>query len=48
MIYVWLEQPSVSIWGSETAAPVFAQAAQKTILLLNVPPDNIRSQVAMP
>jgi cell division protein FtsI/penicillin-binding protein 2 len=48
MIYVWLEQPSTSIWGSETAAPVFAQAAQKAILLLDVPPDNIRSQVAMP
>ena len=25
MIYVWLERPSTSIWGSETAAPVFAQ-----------------------
>jgi cell division protein FtsI/penicillin-binding protein 2 len=48
MIYVWLEQPSTSIWGSDTAAPVFAQAAQKTILLLNIPPDNIRSQIAMP
>jgi cell division protein FtsI/penicillin-binding protein 2 len=48
MIYVWLEQPSSSIWGSDTAAPAFAQAAQKTILLLNIPPDNIRSQIAMP
>ena len=41
-------QPSASIWGSETAAPVFAQVAQKTILLLNIPPDNIRKQIAMP
>jgi cell division protein FtsI/penicillin-binding protein 2 len=48
MIYVWLEKPSASIWGSETAAPVFAQVAQKAILLLNIPPDNIRNQVNNP
>ncbi len=46
MIYVWLESPSASIWGSETAAPVFAQVAQKTILMLNIPPDDIRLQIA--
>ncbi|HUH97459.1 MAG TPA: penicillin-binding protein 2 [Anaerolineales bacterium] len=46
MIYVWLEEPSASIWGSETAAPVFAQAAQETILMLNIPPDAIRQQIA--
>jgi cell division protein FtsI/penicillin-binding protein 2 len=48
MIYVWLERPSSSIWGSETAAPVFAQVAQKTVLLLNIPPDSIRNQIAKP
>ena len=46
MIYVWLEQPSASIWGSETAAPVFAQVVQKTVVLLNIPPDSIRQQMA--
>ncbi|HUI87744.1 MAG TPA: penicillin-binding protein 2 [Anaerolineales bacterium] len=46
MIYVWLEEPSASIWGSETAAPVFAQVAQETILMLNIPPDTIRQQIA--
>jgi cell division protein FtsI/penicillin-binding protein 2 len=46
MIYVWLEAPSTSIWGSETAAPVFAQVAQKAILMLDVPPDKIRQQIA--
>lgn len=45
MIYVWLEKPSASIWGSETAAPVFSLVAQKTVLLLNIPPDNIRLQI---
>ncbi|MBI3738721.1 MAG: hypothetical protein HY258_06715 [Chloroflexi bacterium] len=46
MIYVWLEKPSASIWGSETAAPVFAEVAQKTVVLLNIPPDNVRMQIA--
>jgi cell division protein FtsI/penicillin-binding protein 2 len=45
MIYVWLERPSTSIWGSETAAPVFAEVAQKTVLLLNIPPDAVRQQI---
>lgn len=45
MIYVWLERPSTSIWGSETAAPVFSQIAEKTVLLLNIPPDSIRQQL---
>lgn len=45
MIYVWLERPSTSIWGSETAAPVFSEAAQKTVVLLDIPPDQIRMQM---
>ncbi|MGZ6347793.1 MAG: peptidoglycan D,D-transpeptidase FtsI family protein [Anaerolineales bacterium] len=48
MIYIWLEKPTASIWGSETAAPVFAQIAQKTVVLLNIPPDDIRKQIAKP
>jgi cell division protein FtsI/penicillin-binding protein 2 len=46
MIYIWLERPSSSIWGAETAAPVFAEAAQKTILMLNIPPDRVRAEIA--
>jgi cell division protein FtsI/penicillin-binding protein 2 len=46
MIYVWLERPTASIWGSETAAPVFEQVAEKTVLLLNIPPDAVRDQTA--
>ena len=45
MIYVWLERPSTSIWGSETAAPVFAQIAEQTVILLDIPPDIIRQQL---
>ena len=46
MIYVWLERPSASIWGSETAAPTFARMAEKTVLLMDIPPDTIRQQLA--
>ncbi len=45
MIYVWLERPTSSIWGSEVAAPVFSEVAQKTVLLLDIPPDSIRQQL---
>jgi cell division protein FtsI/penicillin-binding protein 2 len=44
MIYVWLQRPSTSIWASETAAPVFSQVAEQTVILLNIPPDVVRSQ----
>ena len=45
MIYVWLERPSASIWGSETAAPVFGEIAKKAVVLLDIPPDSIRQQL---
>ncbi|MCE9646720.1 MAG: penicillin-binding protein 2 [Chloroflexi bacterium] len=45
MIYVWLEKPSASIWGSETAAPVFAEVAEKTVIMMDIPPDSIRNQL---
>ena len=45
MVYVWLQQPSASIWSSETAAPVFSQVAEQTVILLNIPPDIVRSQL---
>jgi len=45
MIYVWLERPTTSIWASQTAAPVFAEVAQKTVILLDIPPDAVRLQM---
>lgn len=42
MIYVWLQQPASSIWSSETAAPTFSKVAEQTVILLNIPPDNVR------
>ncbi len=46
MIYVWLERPTASIWGSEVAAPIFHDVAEDVILRLNIPPDAVRAQTA--
>jgi cell division protein FtsI/penicillin-binding protein 2 len=45
MIYIWLERPTASPWGSQTAAPVFSDVAQKTVILLDIPPDSVRLQM---
>lgn len=45
MVYIWMEQPSTSIWASETASPVFSKVVEQTVILLNIPPDVVRSQV---
>jgi cell division protein FtsI/penicillin-binding protein 2 len=45
LIYVWLEKPATSPWGSVVAAPVFRQAFEELVVLLNLPPDEIRHQL---
>jgi cell division protein FtsI/penicillin-binding protein 2 len=45
MVYVWLQRPDTSIWASETAAPVFSKVAEQSVILLNIPPDVVRSQL---
>lgn len=42
VVYVWLEKPKTSIWGSETAAPVFRQVVERLVVLLGIPPDAVR------
>jgi len=46
MVYVWIEEPSASIWGSEVAAPVFQQVVERLVVLMHIPPDYIRLQAA--
>jgi hypothetical protein len=46
MVYIWMESPSTSIWASETAAPVFSQVAEQSVIVLNIPPDAVRQQLA--
>jgi len=42
LIYVWLEKPVSSPWGSIVAAPVFADAVEELVVLMGLPPDDIR------
>jgi cell division protein FtsI (penicillin-binding protein 3) len=45
-VYIWLEKPQTSIWGSEVAAPLFSQVVEKLVVLLDIPPDDIRHRLA--
>ncbi len=42
VVYVWLKKPSSSPWGSVVAAPVFRQVVERLVVLMNIPPDDIR------
>jgi cell division protein FtsI/penicillin-binding protein 2 len=42
LVYVWLEEP-LPIWGSLTAAPIFSEVVERLVVLLNIPPDNVRA-----
>lgn len=42
LVYVWLEKPSISQWGSETAAPTFSKLVSKLVILMDIPPDSVR------
>mgnify|MGYP003330022394 CR=1 FL=1 len=42
VVYVWLEKPSASIWASDVAAPVFAAVVERLVVLMDIPPDDIR------
>lgn len=45
LIYIWLEKPTTSPWGSEVAAPVFREAVERLVMLLDIPPDSIRQKL---
>lgn len=42
LVYVWLEKPSSSIWGSVVAAPVFSEVVKNLVVLMDIPPDDVR------
>jgi len=43
IVLVKLDRPSASIWGSETAAPTFAALVKRLVVLLEIPPDDVRA-----
>jgi cell division protein FtsI/penicillin-binding protein 2 len=48
LVYVWLQRPTSSPWGSVVAAPVFRQVVERLVVLMDLPPDQIRQAMAMP
>ncbi len=48
VVFIWLEKPSSSIWGSIVAAPVFSEVVQRLVVLMDIPPDDIRIQASKP
>jgi cell division protein FtsI/penicillin-binding protein 2 len=46
IIYIWLEKPKSSIWSSVVAAPVFKEIVENLVILMDIPPDNVRLEMA--
>ncbi|MBN1286858.1 MAG: penicillin-binding protein 2 [Anaerolineae bacterium] len=42
IVLVRLDRPNESIWGTQTAAPLFSEFAQRLVVLLEIPPDATR------
>ena len=42
VVFVWLERPTSSPWGSIVAAPVFSEIVQELVVYMDIPPDGIR------
>ena len=46
LVYIWLEKPTISKWGSVVAAPVFHDLVEQLVVLMRIPPDDIRMKTA--
>ncbi|PWH17852.1 MAG: hypothetical protein DDG60_01300 [Anaerolineae bacterium] len=46
MVYVWFEKPDSADWAAYVAAPVFHDVVEKLVVLMGIPPDNVRRQLA--
>ncbi|HEX2981709.1 MAG TPA: penicillin-binding transpeptidase domain-containing protein [Anaerolineaceae bacterium] len=45
IVYVWLEKPTADIWGSVVAAPLFRDITTDLVVLMDLPPDDVRQQL---
>lgn len=46
LVYVWLEKPTSSPWGSVVAAPVFHNLVERLVVLMDIPPDGVLQGLA--
>lgn len=48
LVYVWLQKPTASPWGSIVAAPVFSEVVNRLVVLMDIPPDGVRQAMVIP
>ncbi|MBI9044272.1 MAG: penicillin-binding protein 2 [Anaerolineaceae bacterium] len=46
VVFVWIEKPESSPWGSIVAAPIFSNIVRELVILMDIPPDHIRNELA--
>ena len=46
IVLVKIDKPKSAPWGSVVAAPVFSQLVQRLVVLMEIPPDDVRLAMA--
>lgn len=42
MVYIWMNKPTISPWASLVAGPIFRDAVDRLVVLMDIPPDVVR------
>ncbi len=45
MVYIWFEKPDSADWAAYVAAPVFHDLTEKLVVLMGIPPDDVRQRL---
>jgi cell division protein FtsI/penicillin-binding protein 2 len=48
LVLVIIDRPATAKWGSDTAAPTFRRIAEQLMLMLDIPPDDVRLAMSQP
>jgi len=46
MVYIWLNKPTTSPWASLVTGPIFRDAVNRLVVLMDIPPDAVRLSMA--
>lgn len=46
VVYIWLEKPTQSMWGSIVAAPIFSEVVSELVVLMDLPMDTSSDYLA--
>lgn len=46
IVLIKLDRPTSSRWGAQTAAPVFSELVSRLVVLMEIPPDDVRQALA--